>query len=279
MLRHSSPLLFALAASVALSTGCATGPVNPEFPLSVGDAQADLRRIRSSPTSLARPVVVLGGWADPGFATSTLRQSIEKSFVAPRVVDVSFVLIGDFDDCRERVLDRVDEALGRDDDGQPIEVDVIAVSMGGVVARYAAVERDAEPARRLRIARLFTIASPHRGAAMAPLPTFDPLQIAMRPGSPFLAQLESERSRQDFPIIPYVRLGDAIVGSEQAAPFGQAVFWVPNRPLEGAHLTAFSDPRIQADIFRRLRGEPPHTATRSIKSSMTASAVNLKASE
>ena len=41
--------------------------------------------------------------------------------------------------------------------------------------------------------------------------------------------------------------------------FGQRVWWVANDPLQSAHLGAFTDPRILADIARRLRDESPYT--------------------
>ena len=65
-----------------------------------------------------------------------------------------------------------------------------------------------------------------------------------------------------YEIIPYVRLGDWIVGPENAAPRdAAAAYWVPNPPFNSAHWGAPLDPRIVADIARRLRGEAPFTTT------------------
>ena len=58
---------------------------------------------------------------------------------------------------------------------------------------------------------------------------------------------------------PDARIGDTMVGEENTAPPGQVAWWVPNRAFEPAHLLAFGDPRIHADILRRLRGEQPYT--------------------
>jgi pimeloyl-ACP methyl ester carboxylesterase len=175
------------------------------------------------------------------------------------VIGVSFFLCGTFDDCRKRVIDAVDKSFPSADPTWTTEVDVIAVSMGGLVARYAAAEpmkKDVSP-RRLRIARLFTISSPHRGAALAGLPTLNRLQIDMRAGSNFLRKLD--KSERDYQLIPYVRLNDIIVGEENAAPAGGTAWWVPAEPFQDSHLFAIADPRIVADIARRLRGEPPLT--------------------
>jgi hypothetical protein len=127
--------------------------------------------------------------------------------------------------------------------------------MGGIVSRHAA--RPREDGRRLRVRRLFTIASPHRGARMATLPTLDRRQIDMRPGSPFLAELDGALEQADYELVTYARLGDAVVGAANSAPHGRDPWWVDCPPLGFAHLGAGHDHRILADIARRLRGEEP----------------------
>jgi hypothetical protein len=62
-----------------------------------------------------------------------------------------------------------------------------------------------------------------------------------------------------YELVPYVRLGDSIVGPEHAAPEGQTPWWVPLPAAETAHIGAFGDARILADIARRLRDERPLT--------------------
>jgi pimeloyl-ACP methyl ester carboxylesterase len=139
-------------------------------------------------------------------------------------------------------------------------VDVIAVSIGGVVARHAAAATPTPPGRRLRVARLFTISSPHRGAALAAFPAMPfvgGVQADLRPGSKFLRTLEHNERPGTYPVYPYVRLGDSLVGAANAAPHGQDPWWVATPPLEGAHTMAYCDGRIVADIARRLRGEEP----------------------
>ena len=107
--------------------------------------------------------------------------------------------------------------------------------------------------------RLFTIATPHRGASLAFLGGGGQLSADMEPGSMFLLRLNDPRNRRDYDLHPYVRLGDMIVGAENTAPPGQRVWWVANAPFQSAHLGAFTDARILADVARRLRDEPPYT--------------------
>jgi pimeloyl-ACP methyl ester carboxylesterase len=241
--------------------GCAAPPTNQSFAVSVYDAQRVLSDMRARPRPLTRPLVILGGLGDPGFAANNLRSEFRKVTGDERVVGVSFLFCGDFDDCRKRVIEAVDKAFPSDDPTWTTEVDVIGVSMGGLVGRYAAVpSHDPERPRRLRIARLFTIGTPHRGAAWAVLPAVNGMHRAMRQDSPFLRGLsEAEAAGGGYEIYPYVRLGDAIVGATNAAPHGRSPWWVPGEALQDSHLMASLDARIVADVARRLRGETPFT--------------------
>jgi hypothetical protein len=143
-----------------------------------------------------------------------------------------------------------------------VEVDVIAFSMGGIIARYAASDGYATAhGRRLRIVRLFTVASPHTGATLADLPTLDARVRDMREGSPFLLRLNSEESttapaQQRYELYTYVRLEDGVVGEQHAAPPGVTPWWVPSG-FTLSHILGGHDKRILADILRRLRNEEP----------------------
>jgi hypothetical protein len=77
----------------------------------------------------------------------------------------------------------------------------------------------------------------------------------MRPGSAFLARLDAQEA--NYAIYSYVRLGDLLVGAENAAPPGRTPFWVSDRLFQPAHPAGAIDARVHADIARRLRGEPP----------------------
>jgi pimeloyl-ACP methyl ester carboxylesterase len=157
--------------------------------------------------------------------------------------------------CRARVVGMVAARWPSPDPSRTIEVDVIGFSMGGVVARDAAIARPGEV--RLNIVRLFTIASPHAGSSAADWPTLDGRVVAIRQGSEFLGRLKDEHEQHPsgYELLPYVRLGDEIVDVALTAPRGMTPWWVTNRPFELAHGAAHRDPRIIADIARRLRGE------------------------
>jgi pimeloyl-ACP methyl ester carboxylesterase len=248
-----------VATLVLLGAGCAA-PTNPSFPLSVSDAKAALREMEAKPKPLARPLVVLGGYHDPGLGAFVWRNEVRRWASDARIVDVSFARRGDFDACRRAVIAAVDRAFPTNDPNATVEVDVIGASMGGLVGRYAAVEKPGE--RRLRVARLITVSSPHRGAAWAGLPALSRLHADMRDGSAFLRNLERAESAtetDDYELVPYVRLGDRIVGAHNAAPNGVNAWWLPDRPFEPAHVAVNLDPRIRADVARRLRGEVPFT--------------------
>jgi len=237
--------------------GCkADMTANGSFDIAPEVADDYLRTVRKDKQQLERPIVILSGFMDPGFAATTLKSRMKRLFKDERILSISFATSCDFDHARQRVIERVDEAWPSDDDRETVEVDVIAHSMGGLVARYAAVP--VEGRKRLCIARIFTIATPHGGAELAELPTWHTLQKAMRDGSPFLQELDKAWESRDYDLYPYVRLGDYIIGSGNAAPPGEHPWWVDNPPLNLPHMGAYSDPRIIGDIVRRLRGEQPY---------------------
>lgn len=259
-----------MAACLALTGGCGTSSAmsssqdNPSFNISVSEAKDLLKAMRDDPMPLERPLVILAGYCDPGFASNHLKGEFRKLTHDDRIVAVSFMFCGDFESCKREVIAAVEKAFPSDDEQWTTEVDVVAVSMGGLVGRFAAAPDPYDPdSRRLRIARLFTISSPHRGAILATTPTFNSLQIDMRANSRFLRALErreaaaSRRPEPQYELYPYVRLGDVIVGAENAAPEGQNPMWVPGEPLSDSHIGAPMDARIIADITRRLRGETP----------------------
>ncbi len=252
----------ALAITTLIMLGCAAKPTNPSFPVTVRQAQSALNEMRLTPRPLSRPVIVLAGFFDPGLASRSLAKQLRKITRDDRVIPIAFLLNRNFDQCRDRVIDQIQEAFPSDDPDHTVEIDVVAVSMGGLVARYATLppNNGATHPRRLRIARLFTISTPHRGAKLATLPTFNRLQIDMRNNSAFLQQLNARLPDAQYELIPYTRLDDLIVGATNTAPAGQTPWWVPNRPFEPAHMFAYGDPRIVADIALRLRGDAPLTS-------------------
>ncbi len=250
-----------LTLSLIAVAGCATGIVNPSFPLSVSDAKCELDAMKNAPVELARPVVVAGGYLDPHLGPWWVSRVFRQYTGDERFVDVSFFFCSTFDQCRTKLIAAVDAAYPSDDPTWTTEVDVVGISMGGLVARDAAAppENSAATSRRLRIRRLFTLSSPHRGARWASLPCFLKLHRDMRIGSDLLVRLNEEARGTEYAIYPYVRLGDLIVGAENAAPPGSPPLWVSDRLLQPAHAAGVVDARIHADVARRLRGESPYT--------------------
>ena len=277
---HRSCLFFnAVVACVSLvvAAGCASKPKvnegNPSFRLTVEQAEADLDRIAKDPRPLQRPLVILGGFADPGVGGWATAAELRKYLTpAAQVMSVSFTFCHTFDACRLHVIGAVDKAFPTADPNQTAEVDVIGLSMGGLVGRYCAAPTTAPASvsatapssqRRLRVHTLFTAASPHRGALRAERwPQLLKMQGDMTAGSPFYRRLEeAERAGggTSYELVPYVRLGDTVVGPQYAAPTGRNPWWIPNRPGDFAHVGTMGDPRIMSDVLRRLRGETPWT--------------------
>lgn len=238
--------------------GCSNaGPVNPSFAVTMAEARQAMREM-AAPRPLARPLVIVGGYLDPNVSPTYLKHQIHKVSGDERIIGVMVGFHDSFDECRRAVIDAVDRAFPGDDPLWTSEVDVIGVSLGGLVARYAAAEsRDADHPRRLRIARLFTISSPHQGAALANFAALNEWHRDMVSGSPFMLYLGGCDAAAGYELYPYARLRDHLVGEELASPAGHTPIWLAPPPLEGGHGGAWRDHRIIADIARRLRGESP----------------------
>jgi len=244
-------------AVLAMAVGCAEPtPHNPSFPVTMEEARSALREMAVRPAALRRPVLVIGGYCDPGVSTAYLKHEIRKLTGDDRVVTAVVGFCQTFDECRQKAIEAVDRAYPNGDPQWTTEVDVIGASLGGLVGRYAAApSRDPQHPRRLRIARLFTIASPHSGAVLTKTATLTRLQADMRPRSEFLKYVGGCDAQAGYELFAYARLGDGLVGERYAAPAGQNPLWVGKAPLEGGHMGAWHDARILADIARRLRGE------------------------
>ena len=233
--------------------GCATThhAPNPSFPLTQGEAASDLRRMREAPGATERPVVFLAGISDPAVSSGAILGTIGPT-LSGKLIEVEFFDEHTFEGARQKLLREVARELGCDLDHLP-PVDVVAFSMGGLVARSAAIPDAA--GRRLPIRRLFTICTPHEGARMAGVPIGTPQSSDMTQTSDFMVHLRA--ARRDYDLICYARLDDVTVGEEFGAPEGVPLWWVPTPEGQWAHMQAFYDDRILADIARRLRGEAP----------------------
>ena len=252
-----------LVAALAAVGGCASDPlVDPSFALSYDEAERVLTTMRDASTTrptLARPIVILDGIGSWGLDAATLKRRIADR-ADGSVITLAFPFEGSFDACRQKVIAAVDRAFGQGGDRATVEVDVVGLSLGGVVARFASLD-DPTLGKRLNVRRLFTIASPLQGARFANgFGWLSPIRMHrdLRSTSAFYKRLASRPTT--YPVVSYSRLGDPIVGARHASMPGAGVYWLANRPFESAHGAAFDDPRIVADLLKRLRGEPSLTA-------------------
>lgn len=242
-----------LLLSIGMMSGCGPQLTDGAFPVTTDWAKRDLARMATSPKPLERPVVVIGGFMDPGVAALSLRDQFAQATGDRRIAFISLFACFSFEECRRKIIEVTDRAFPTDDPSQTREVDVVGYSMGGLAARLAANPPRSDM-RRLRIHRLFTIDSPNRGAVRAAqLPLLHPLQADMRPGSVMLRRLNF--SPPPFPVFAYVRLGDKPVGERNAQVPGNPMWWVSTPLFANPHADAYHDERILADIARRLRGE------------------------
>ena len=252
--------LTVVAAALVPGLACVPRTPNPRFPAPEDEAALSLGELARNPVAHARPILVLGGYMDPGFAAGSLERSLRR-VVGPGtpIVTVSFGDCTSMSQCRNRVL-AATEAIRHAD--PECSFDVVANSMGGLIARYCAMSPDAvtgcglpapDRSGMLRIHHLYTICTPHRGARMAEGALGSPMTRDMRPDSPFLGCLDNAIAGSDYGLTCFAREGDIIVGADRCAPPGKEPIRFDTPPLELAHVDAHRDPRILLAIVRSLR--------------------------
>lgn len=215
----------------------------------IARAREDLARMRRSPAPVVRPVLLLNGYhAWAGVVASLRHALIALTSRRPHdFLDVSYFARASFADIRRHVLDDVECHLGLER-----ELDVVGISMGGLVARLVAMpDEHGNDARVVHARRIFTIASPHRGALLARRVRPNATARDMHPDSPFIARLN-----QAIPpgLRCYALTNDRIVGATHTAPAGINPFWFPGT-IAMSHFVTQQHPVILADIARHLRGE------------------------
>lgn len=242
--------------------------INTDFPLTRREALAEHARLRASPARLERPVLILGGWRAPRLSAFGLERTL-KPLTSGRDEDfltVTYPLAGSVESAWSRAESALLDRFGPEGPGLGSPIDVVGISMGGLVAKLAAMEPEHRRAlgfgrsgeRRLHVHRLFTLATPHQGARLARVFRFDDATRLMRPGSAPLAALNRSPAAQR--LVPYVLLGDWWVGTPRTAPEGQVPIWIAGQTLGEralAHFLINRNPAIIADVARRLRGEEP----------------------
>ena len=246
---------------------------NPAFPTSTAEANLTLQRLAQQPITLPRPILLLNGYRGPDFQVLVLKEQIRRHTDAAGGdwLAVSYLTASDLPAMVRKVMRCVQQrwpdlqTVPGEAARRSLPLDVVAISMGGIVAKLAAVGLESvglggPGLARLNIARLFTLATPHQGAKLADKIAPDPAAAAVKFGSPLLARLHTAWMTDErlctTEQVCYTRLDDQWVGATRAAPPGQQPIW-----LEGcgaaSHGTVSRDPRILADLALRLRGEPP----------------------
>ena len=228
---------------------------NPSFPVPADLLLAQGARLLANPIPHPRPVVILAGWHSPRLSSRGV-ESILRPLTSAREED--FLSIGYAMSTSIPAAARRTLAALRDRGLDGREIDVVGLSMGGVLARGLGAGLFGAPP--VRIARLFTLASPHRGAILARAVRPDPAARDLRPGSTYLAEIDAAWPAFTAETIPYALLRDWWVGATRTAPPGMHPRWLdPVRPWTRAfsHFAINFDRRVLLDVALRLRGETP----------------------
>jgi hypothetical protein len=231
---------------------------NPDFHLDDAALHAEMARMAREPRPLERPVVILGGWHSPGVANWSIESVLRPhtsgrkedflSITYPFHLSVGGAAAAAVRTMRERGFwDR--------------ELDLVGVSMGGVVARGLAA--GAFGHGEMRVRRIFTIATPHRGAKIARVAVLDRCAWELRPGSKFMAGINrrnGEERNSGPELVCYGALRDWWIGARNTAPPWAQPHWIDVPPGFGrlcSHFAINHDRRVLVDIALRLRGEEP----------------------
>jgi hypothetical protein len=227
--------------------------VNPDFHLEPGDLKAETERLRATPRRLDRPVVILGGWHSPGVANISMATRLGP-FTSGNPEDFTSVTYP-FALSLRSAATRAFSIIRRQGLVER-EFDIVGISMGGILSR--ALATDAFGFGSLRVGRVFTVASPHRGAKIARVVIPDPCAWDMRPGSRFLCELNDRPHAGELHC--YGALRDWWIGASNTAPPGTLPYWVDVNPGIGrlcSHFAINHNQLVMVDIARRLRGEEP----------------------
>lgn len=234
--------VWSLAAALKLTgrggqpEGCAVG---------LREVEAELARMAREPVGLRRPLVVLNGYHTPPNEVWWAKARLSR-LTSRRASDfgtVSYMYATRLGDAAEKAVRGVERRWGKG-----VEIDVVGISMGGIVARLAAHEMG------LRMVRLFSFATPHDGSSRAVFIAPDEAARDMKPGSAFLTRLNA--FHRPYSMVCYGQENDAVVHHRGAAPPGERPFVAPGSWMM-EHFTTLHNPWFMLDLARRLRGEEP----------------------
>lgn len=221
---------------------------NPDFP--IDDAfHRGVERLKAMRPALPRTLVIISGYHAPRISAARVRDVLSRFCRAEQAPVLAYPLACTFPAALADVRAQIDD-LGL----RSTPVDVVGVSMGGLLAR-ALADEDGWP-----VSRLFTLATPHRGACLADWVRADPLGASLRPGSPLFARLDALLDRRAYELTCYATLRDWWVGASNTAPPGMQPYWLDARNAAASlfsHFMINSDSRLLADIAARLCDQPP----------------------
>jgi pimeloyl-ACP methyl ester carboxylesterase len=194
---------------------------------------------------------VIGGWRSPHFTAARLARRLARATSGKPgdVVPASYALLGTTPAAMRAVRQTILTQRWHDQ-----ELDIVGISMGGLIARALAAGLDGQPP--LHIRRLFTLATPHRGAVLADWVRLDPACHDLRQSSPFLQSLD--RAAQPIDIRPFALKRDGWVGTARTGPIGTNPYVLPPIGLARlgfSHFAIANDPRIIAAIVVELRSQ------------------------
>jgi pimeloyl-ACP methyl ester carboxylesterase len=191
-----------------------------------------------------RVVLFVHGYGAAGAVFEPMRAEVERALGLP-TADFTYRSFSSF----ERItsdLARFVDALGP---GR--RLDIVAHSLGGILARWYAQEMDGAA----RIDRLVTLATPHAGTASARLAP-GPLRHVLLPGSVVVRRLAAGRARAaGVAHVAYVAGADLMVTppASAAALEDARVRW-----FEGlGHNAMLYDRDVQAGVVHELRARRP----------------------
>ncbi len=235
---------------------------NPAFDLSHEDALTEARSLAADPRPLARPVVVLGGYRAPAFVSIRLADRLAR-LTSGRDEDflpIAYPWLPSVPRCVDRASDIIAAHAPSRDSG---EIDIVGISMGGLVARAFAARAARDPSLP-RVRRVFTLATPHRGASLANIVRPDTAARQLHKDSAFLRELDERLEREPIDLTCYAILHDWWVGATNAAPreplVGCVPIWIDGATAMErtfAHFSICRAPRLLVDLARRLTGRTP----------------------
>lgn len=227
---------------------------NPSFHPSA-EAMRKARALLAEPAvGVRRPVVMLSGYHSPEFPVAMMHRRLLKygAVTGDQSVVVTYRSAGMME---EAALKAKAEIAAKGWEGR--EVDIVAHSMGGLIARMLIADHG------LAVRRLYTLSTPHRGALMAERTAPDEAGRDLIAGSARILGLDAALPKYlagGGELVCYVTLRDWMVGARRCAPPGMTPIWLDMQRWYLRWLSHFNvvrDDRIMVDLALRLRGEVP----------------------